>query len=680
MTVDNRSESAPPGQGAWHRRILHAPPSAAWVPGAVEKLSDVSALPPLRGLHAHPDGTWSVEEYFDPALTPLGGYLSSSSASVWVFVSIVQQCLAGLEGLHTCGLQHGALVPATIVIDTSGEVRLIACGGGNAAPDWAHTPLDVPTPPQLHHALAAADLRDLGRVFREVLGGTPDERIAVTRPDIAPLLAEWIDWLVEPPEGKEPASASQAAAIFDDIRAGRAGVRPWQTKSELPPELLDGDASRELTAAERKALRKAARTAHGSGLELRGLVILGLIILAVLAGGAWFLNRFLEDKKKAQAAQDLSIQLPEQGIEKEMPKLPADLLDVFEATGGDINPLPETEGMIKGLLDALKDQMPPPGMWEAELEKQKAERAAGLKADENDPAGVPGDVAGKAARFLFELRIFPAIGTPSPGRGPGDFYLVWRTNRLVLTPEECRALQSAVLRTARYCGVRLMAWTVLPNQVGVVLRVLPPQPLSDEVLQRRIAILRGEASAAKTMAQINEKLKAGDAAGAAQMRRLWTASMGSAAGFYSVVKTVPIVDPAVLRGHVLWESKPHLLTQLHPDKPELIQAASALDMAAVSGRLVEVASAWPLCGLKAAMINYGPALRAISVLMQKNPQASLPVPPLEELNNALRAYRRFLKDLPPAAEPSPLGDPAAPAAKPAPAPPQPVAPASAGAR
>jgi hypothetical protein len=47
--------------------------------------------------------------------------------------------------------------------------------------------------------------------------------------------------------------------------------------------------------------------------------------------------------------------------------------------------------------------------------------------------------------------------------------------------------------------------------------------------------------------------------------------------------------------------------------------------------------------------------------MQRNPQASLPPPPKEEILNSLLSYRRYLGDLPPeAAPPAAQADGAAP--------------------
>ena len=108
-----------------------------------------------------------------------------------------------------------------------------------------------------------------------------------------------------------------------------------------------------------------------------------------------------------------------------------------------------------------------------------------------------------------------------------------------------------------------------------------------------------------------------------------------------------IVAPEVLGKMALWQEAPLHLSVLGPDTPDVVRAAAIVDTAAMKGRLVESASAWPSCSLTAALLNYGPALRAVSVLMQRNPQASLPLPTKEDLGNTLRSYRRFLGDLPP---------------------------------
>lgn len=83
----------------------------------------------------------------------------------------------------------------------------------------------------------------------------------------------------------------------------------------------------------------------------------------------------------------------------------------------------------------------------------------------------------------------------------------------------------------------------------------------------------------------------------------------------------------------------------------MLRAAAIIDTAALKAQLVESASAWPLCSLTAALHNYGPAIRSISVLMQPNPQASLPLATKEDLQISLRDYRIYLGDLPEEPEP-----------------------------
>ncbi len=660
MTIPEESKventSAP--AGVWHRRLFQAPAGAPWVPDALSKLAGQPATPALRLLQAEPGG-WSVEEFVAADRLPLTTYLTKTSAPVWIFVSIVQQCLTGVIALHDQGIWHGAISPRSILVDPSGNVTLAGCGANHEAPAWIESVAVFNTAPPLQHSLAVADLRDLGRAFRAVLGGDADVKMTESRPDVAPLVAEWIDWLADPAPGREPDSASQAETIFTDIRTGRSGWRPWRTESELPPEINPADEHQPPAPTEKERIRLARRIrlGHGMGMEWRGPLVFGLITLSLLSGGAWFLHHFLSERAKDKPDPASLTLAPPQGT-----PVNGTLYDEsgdFSASGGDIEPVMDTAENIIKLLKSLSEKAEEFPDWEKELERQREERERVAK----------GEAPGKPGQWLYEPEIFPPMGTASPGREPGDYYLVWRTQNVILTAGESRTLQSAILRSARYCGVRILAWTVLPNHAAVVLRVPPRGLLADEKLERRIAILRGEKKAAEIIASVNAKLKAGDQEGADRERLAWSASMGSAIGFYSVTKTVPVMAPGILGKAALWQAKPLHLSLLNPDSPDLPRAAAIVDTAAMKSRLVESASAWPTSSLTAAMLDYGPALRAISVLMQRNPQASLPLPPKEDLANSLRSYRRFLGDLPPEPPapdpppdiaPAPATDPIAP--------------------
>lgn len=634
MTIPEESQSPIPSSlnGAWYRRLFQAPHRASWVIDSFQKLTGQQALPPLRSLQLETDGSWSVEEFVSGDFLPLSIYLTQSAAPVWVFVSIVQQCLAGLVPLHQAGLMHGALSHGTIRVDGAGNVRLTGCGGGLSPPEWLAGADTAETTPALPPALAAADLRDLGRALRSVLGGTPDVKITAIRPDIAPLLAEWIDWLADPPAGREAASAIHAESVFADIRSGRPGWKPWQNKAELPPEIAGGPWH---SVGDDHQTTRPEKT-HTTRFEWRTLAAAGLVILALVAGAVWALNRYAGNWG---GQNESTAQAPVLPGDPRFLNLPDEFPEEFESSDGDIEATPETRATIAKLMDVLGEPPPITREWEDEL-KEREKKLERITGGEN-PAAVF-----KESSFLPEPTVFPPIGTPSAGREPGDYYLVWRTESLVMTYEETRSLQSAILRSARYCGLRLLAWAVLPNQAGVVIRVPPPRPLSDEQMERRIALLRDAENAAEVMKQLKEKLKDGDEAGAKLIRRKWTASMGSAVGFLSVIRAAPITDLELPKDTAFWRTTPDRLALLDPDTLEVRFAAALVDTAAVKGNLVKTPAGWPLCSLTAALHNYGPARRAISILMQKNPRSSLPLPLQGDLDQALLRYRRFVGDLP----------------------------------
>jgi len=679
MTIPEELQSqtgGPPVAGQWVRRIFQAPRATPWVPASFTALEGLPALPPLRHLRVEPDGSWSAEEYIAPAQVPLGEFLTRSAAPVWVFVSIVQQCLAGLVALHSKGLRHGAIGAGSLLVNSSGHVVLSGCGGGAPWPEISGQAPEAAAPgepPALPQALVVDDLRDLGRTFRAVLGGDAGERLTVSRSDIAPLVAEWIDWLADPDPGQEAASAQQAETIFTEIRTGHPGWRPWKYDSQLPPALGDGHSAAESESEEQRRLRLRAGLAHATtDFDWRTFSVVAFAVLALLAGGSWAIIHFVKEKQEEPAAPVAMGAAPRSNLHGlSLSQLLADeLAGAFHLSGGDTEPVADTDAVIKQLAEAAgKLPREASAEWEEHLQ-WRAEDAATLA-----NGGQPPDRG--ESLFLDGADLFPALGQPAPGRAPGDYYLVWRTRRLVMTADEARAIQSAILRTGRYCGVRIMAWTVLPHQAAAVLRVPPPKVISDEKLERRIAVLRGEKTAAGVIAQINAKLKAGDNPGADQVRRTWLASMGSAAGFFSVIRTVPVVSPDALGGAPLWEEKPFRLALLAPDKPELLRAATIVDTAAHTAGLVPAPHRWPLSSLSAALLNYGPALRAISVLRQRNPQTDLPVPSLAELQTALHDYRRHLGDLPPDAPHTTAlpagGAPLQPAQPPVPVTPQPRA-------
>ena len=492
---------------------------------------------------------------------------------------------------------------------------------------------------------------------------------------MAPLVAEWIDWLADPEAGCEAESAAQAEVIFNEIRTGRPGLRPWKYHRELPPEIAPG--MQEATSGSRRGRFRGSMEAHSFGPDWRPYVIFGLVMLALMSGGAWLVAHFLYQKSGEQKTTAESAPLTANMKAGEETGLPDEAPGLFDLTGGDSEPVTDTKSVIAKLMNLVALQQPPKADGPEQQRKHDAEeQELRQRADESLLIARGGKPPLRdEITYLYAPEIFPPMGTPSAAREAGDYYLVWRTRNFVMTDDEARAAQSALLRTARFCGVRIMAWVVLPNHAGVVLRVPPRTIIPDEKIERRIAILRGEKTAASVLAQINARLKAGDSDGADQVRRTWTASMGTAAGFFSVVRTAPILPAEVLAGRALWQDKPLRMSLLDPDKPDLLRAAAILDTAAVTAKLTANAHEWPLSSLTAAMLNYGPALRSISVLMQRNPSTFQPLPPREDQLNALRNYRRHLGDLPhEKVMPSVLPDAGAPLQPTVPHPPLPLQP------
>ncbi len=614
--------------GVWHRRILHVPFSPGELPSVLEKLPEIAAVPPFREPRQEADGRVSVEEFRHPELLTLNDFLSRAAAPLWVFVSIVEQSLEGLEQLHVNGWWHGALSAETLLVHPAGQVLL------------TH-PAGVPFEEGGRKAAVARDLRDLALVFRQVLGGDPDRPMTVSRPDIAPMVAEWVDWLAAPAPGREPQSAAKAAAVFSDVRAGRAGLRPWQTGADLS-RTAKVEAPKDpllMTPEQRAKLRRAAARAHGTDTGTLKQFIMLTIIIVLLGGAVVVTNFYFADKANTAVAPE---QTPPQmpgglGAAGGGAQLSDETSDLFIPSGEDSEPLADTGESIRDLMKIMGvEERVSDEEWKALMAK------FGLQPRRE---GVKQTFTGN---FGYVKEILPAVGQESPGREPGDYYLVWRTNRIVLTPEESAALQSALLRCARFCGVRVLAWTVLPNQAAAVVRV-PERPrfyVTDEKLARRIAILQGDKMKGEVIAAVNARLKAGDPAGADGIRRQWTSRMGTAAGFYNEVKGVAVVDPALLPGVALWEEAPLHLRVLNPEADELFKAVSTVDTAAIRAELATTPSEWPLTGLRAAMHNYAPALRATFAVMNQSPRMAHHVPRKQEMMDALIAYRQFLHDLP----------------------------------
>lgn len=618
----------------WARRLFLVPPRAKWLPVALEKVLGTPGQPAMRHLKQEESGEWSIEECQKPGYVPLAEFLTEPAATIWAFVSVAQQSLTALSTLHEAGLGHGNLTLATLLVDRTGNVVLAGPGLRQLA--YGEENSGAESPPALPTAVACDDLRNLGRVLREVICGNPDAKVTATRPEIGPMVAAWIDWLASPPLGRAARSAVHASTVLNDLRMGKRDHKPWEDAEEAHSYVLCSSSKDK----ELKARKIGAGLVDGNkgGGNLRSALI-SIVTFAALLGGSIFAINYCFEDKKIDAPQ----QSPIGGLTG--PGTPPGVELDFDAIASGYDPstvslevidklmssLPE----IKGVGTSLTD-------WAKKLEEQRA----ATRTSEN--AALPpgkGDAANEP-EWLYTPDVLPITGQPSSGRAPGDYYIVWRTHQFILTQEECWALQRAIIKSAGYCGVQLISWTVLPNQAGVVVRVPPLQPISDETLLRRIALLRGEKVAKGVEEQLLAAGKDGKTAGADKVRLQWNASIGSAAGFLSVVRSVRVVSKEALGNIPLWKLKPSRMHFLQPDTNQILNAAGIIDTASIRAKLAASAGDWPFCGFAAAQRKYKGSLYGVAVLMQPNPYRSLAPATKEELLSALDLWRRYLVDFP----------------------------------
>lgn len=122
---------------------------------------------------------------------------------------LLEDCISGLEALHTVGVVHGNLTPDAVVVETTGAVLLRDAGLSAPGADAGQLPEQRPyVAPEILAGgapMSASDLYAATAVFVESIGGRASK--TAVRTDLRPLLSEGM--------AKDP---SKRSATLDDFR------------------------------------------------------------------------------------------------------------------------------------------------------------------------------------------------------------------------------------------------------------------------------------------------------------------------------------------------------------------------------------------------------------------------------------------------------------------------------
>lgn len=128
-----------------------------------------------RGDEPVPDAAgcvWLVEEWVEGV--SLGALAKERTLSTGQALGVARGVLGGLAALHSAGLAHGLVSPATVMLDMAGQPRLIDAGSWLADPDVAAT--DGFAAPEVLAGEApgsASDVFSAGRLVSESLAAGP---------------------------------------------------------------------------------------------------------------------------------------------------------------------------------------------------------------------------------------------------------------------------------------------------------------------------------------------------------------------------------------------------------------------------------------------------------------------------------------------------------------------------
>ncbi|MFN8233656.1 MAG: Stk1 family PASTA domain-containing Ser/Thr kinase [Actinomycetota bacterium] len=233
-----------------------------------------------------------------------GGSLTPMQA-----VEVAEKICDALSYAHARGVIHRDIKPANIMVTRSGEVKVMDFGIARivAGPETAPQTSAVlgtaayisPEQAQGHGVDGRTDIYSLGAVLYEMLAKRPpfvgDSPVSVAykqvnetpeppsthNPDVPPRL----DAVVMRALAKNPANRYQGAAEFeDDLRRVRAGQ-----EVEATPLLPAGGEATQVISRQQTAVLPPTADPEGGGRKIWLGVLIGVLIVAILAGGGYLL-------------------------------------------------------------------------------------------------------------------------------------------------------------------------------------------------------------------------------------------------------------------------------------------------------------------------------------------------------------------------------------------------------
>jgi serine/threonine protein kinase len=332
---------------AWDTRLQRfvaikklLPPSLREVPDAGDIFAEASALSALQ--HPNIVSVYDVENDDDSGPYVVMEFLNGENLEQTVqrggltpgdFVSIANQSLEGLVAAHKLGMQHRDIKPSNIMLTWLPDQRFIAklldfglakfttrpkqqtVKGNNkilgsiyfmAPEQFSHRPLD-----------SRSDLYSLGCVLYYGLttrypfaGETPaqvmqshlDHMVAPlrdVRPDLQPILCDWVMWLIRRQPEQRPRDASQAMEVFRGLVSGEITELPQSATGLRTTTVMQ---TRQIPIPLLDAAGGLANTSGGRAKSKRTAIYLGTAGVAVAALAAFMFKGNNSPARLAEAS------------------------------------------------------------------------------------------------------------------------------------------------------------------------------------------------------------------------------------------------------------------------------------------------------------------------------------------------------------------------------------------